>query len=261
MPELPEVEFAMRRLRRVARGRVIVAVEAHHPAQRRRLGAHHRRRIVGRRIADVARRGKHQLITLDDGSILLAHFRLNGDWAFTRRDAPLPPHARVSLELADGRRISLTDSRALCTLELITPGRMPDLRLGPEPEDPHLLAADLRERLSGRRGPIKPALLDQSLLAGVGNIYAAEACWHARIHPAARAGALSRARVERLLAGLRATLADGHLNAGRYHRGERQVPFEVYGREGEPCRRCGKPIRRITQGARGTWYCPHCQRA
>jgi len=261
MPELPEVEFVVRRLRRLARGRVIRAVHVHHAAQRRGLGARDVRALAGRTIAAVARRGKHQLITLDDGATLLVHFRLNGDWEYTRVADPLPRHARVSLELGDGRRVSLTDSRALCTMVRFPAGALPDLGLGPEPEDDTLTAAALRTRLSRKHGPIKPALLDQAVLAGVGNIYAAEACWHARIHPAAPARRLSLARVARLLAGLRTTLADGHLNAGRYHRGERQVPFEVYDRAGEPCRRCGSAIRRITQAARGTWFCPRCQRA
>lgn len=261
MPELPEVEFAVRQLRRAARSRVVLALRAHHPSQRRQLPARVARRVVGRRILDVTRRGKHQLITLDDGATLLVHFRLNGDWEYTRTAAVLPPHARVTLDLSGGRRVSLTDPRALCTMHWFARGALPEFQLGPEPEDPALTSAALRTRLSRKVGPIKPVLLDQRLLAGVGNIYAAEACWHARIHPAARASRLSAARVTRLLAGLRATLADGHINTGRYHRGERAIPFEVYDREGEPCSRCATAIRRIEQAGRGTWYCPRCQRA
>lgn len=261
MPELPEVEFAVRRLRRAARGRLILAVRAHHPAQRRQVSARVVRRVAGRRILDVTRRGKHQLIALDDGATLLVHFRLNGDWEYSRMTEALPAHARVTFELSGGRRVSLTDSRALCTMQWFAPDAPPELALGPEPEEPELTATALRARLARKAGPIKPALLDQALLAGVGNIYAAEACWHARVHPAAPASRLSLARVTRLLAGLRATLADGHLNAGRYHRGERAIPFEVYDREGEPCSRCATAIRRIEQTGRGTWYCPRCQRA
>ena len=261
MPELPEVEFAVRRLRRAARGRLILALCAHHPAQRRQLPARVIRQVEGRRIVDVTRRGKHQLIALDDGATLLVHFRLNGDWNYSRATAALPAHTRVTLDLSGGRRVSLTDSRALCTLQWFAPDTPPVLQLGPEPEDPELTATALRARLARKAGPIKPALLDQTLLAGVGNIYAAEACWHARIHPAARSSRLTLARVTRLLGGLRTTLADGHLNAGRYHRGERAIPFEVYDREGDPCSRCATAIRRIEQAGRGTWYCPRCQRA
>lgn len=261
MPELPEVEFAVRRLRQFARGRTVVALTVHHPSQRRQLPSRAIRRVIARRIVDVERRGKHQLVSLDDGAILLVHFRMNGDWEYGRATDALPPHTRVSLELSGGRRVSLTDSRALCTVRWCAPGALPDLGLGPEPEDPSLTGAVLRARLAGTRGPIKPALLDQALVAGVGNIYAAEACWHARIHPAARANRLSLPRVARLLDGLRATLADGHENAGRPSRRERKVPFEVYDRGGEPCSRCDGPIRRITQAGRGTWYCPCCQRS
>jgi formamidopyrimidine-DNA glycosylase len=108
--------------------------------------------------------------------------------------------------------------------------------------------------------PIKPLLLDQRLVAGVGNIYAQEACWHARIHPSARADRLTLAQLTRLLAGLRRTLGHGHENAGRYRRGERAIPFEVYDRAGEPCTRCRTRIKRVEQAGRGTWFCPRCQR-
>lgn len=259
MPELPEVEFAVRRLRRfLTRGR-IARVLAHHPAQRRALTPRVTRLLAGRLIAEIERRGKHQLVRLDDGATLLVHFRMNGDWHFDRVSAALPPHARVSLELASGRRAVLVDSRALCSVSYHAPSAPPMLDLGPEPEDSALTPAHLRERLVGRRGPIKAVLLDQAVIAGVGNIYAAESCWHARISPRAVAAALTPARVERLLDGLRRALADGHVNAGRYHRGERQMPFSVYDREGEPCPRCGASVVRIVQAGRSTYFCPRCQ--
>lgn len=260
MPELPEVEFAVRRLRRAVRGRRIDAVCVHHRAQGRTLTPAVARRIRGTRITDVVRRGKHQLILLDDGATLLVHFRLDGDWEITGAAAVLPRHARVTFDLEGDRRISLTDPRALCTIDWHAPGTPPLLDLGPEPEDAAFTAADLRTRLTRKRGPIKPALLDQRMIAGVGNIYAGEACWHARINPTAASNTLSPARVARLLAGLRTALGDGHTNAGRYRSGERTIPFKVYDRENEPCPRCATPIRRIVQSARGTWFCPRCQR-
>lgn len=259
MPELPEVEHAARRLRRAARGHVIVALRTHHRSQARQLPPRSAARSVGQRITDVLRRGKHQLLRLEDGATLLVHFRMNGDWHVGPSATALAAHARVSIDLDNGRRISLVDSRALCTLSWHAAGELPDLGLGPEAEDPALDAEALRSRLAGRRGPVKPVLLDQSVLAGIGNIYAAEACWHAGISPRAAAGALTRVRVARLLEGLRRALADGHVNAGRYHRGERLVPFRVYDREGEPCRRCRRPIRRIVQAGRSTYFCPRCQ--
>lgn len=260
MPELPEVEFAVKRLRRSVRGRLIETVRAHHRSQARTLTPAVIRRIAGRRIADITRRGKHQLVHLDDGATLLVHFRLDGDWVVTRASIALPPHARVSFDLAGDRRASLTDPRALCTVTYHAPSRPPALDLGPEPEDRTVTAAWLHERFSTKRGPIKPLLLDQRLLAGIGNIYAQEACWRAELHPATPAASLSRARVTKLLAAIRAALKDGHVNAGRYHRAERLIPFKVYDRDGEECRRCGATIRRIVQAGRGTYFCASCQR-
>jgi formamidopyrimidine-DNA glycosylase len=259
MPELPEVEFAVRQLRRAVRGQTLLRLRAHHPSQRRGITPRVERAVAGRRIVAVERRGKHQLLHLDGGALLLVHFRMDGEWVLGRSDTALPPHARVTFDLASGRRAVLADPRALCTVTWHAADAHPDLGLGPEPEDPRLDAAALRARLAAKRGPIKPVLLDQSVIAGVGNIYAAEALWHARISPRAAAASLTPPRVERLLAGLRAALADGHVNAGRYHRGERQIPFNVYDREGEPCPRCAAPVRRIAQAGRSTYYCARCQ--
>lgn len=260
MPELPEVEYAVRRLRRALGQRRILRVLAHHASQRRHLPPRAVAAIAGQQVVQVERRGKHQLVHLERGHILLVHFRMDGDWTFDASDRALPAHARVSFELSGGRRAVLVDPRALCTVTVHPPSRPPLLKLGPEPEDPALDAAGLRRRLLARRGAIKTVLLNQAVIAGVGNIYAAEALWHAHINPRAPAGALSLARVERLLAGLRSALADGHVNAGRYHRGERQIPFAVYDREGEPCGRCQSAIRRIVQAGRSSYYCPRCQR-
>lgn len=259
MPELPEVEFAVRRLRRAVRGHAIALLRAHHPSQRRSVTARVAAAVLGRRIARVERRGKHQLLHLDDGALLLVHFRMDGDWEFGRRDTALPPHARVTIDLANGRRAVLVDPRALCTLTWHPADAHPDLGLGPEPEDPALTPAAFRARLAGKRGPIKPVLLDQSVIAGVGNIYAAESLWHARISPRAAAASLSPDRAARLLAGIRTALADGHVNAGRYHRGERLILFNVYDREGQPCPRCTAPVRRIAQAGRSTYFCSRCQ--
>lgn len=215
--------------------------------------------VAGAFIAGVERRGKFQFLHLGDGALLVVHFRLDGDWVLDRANTALPPHARVSLELAGGRRAVLVDPRALCTLTYHPAGEHPELGLGPDAEDPALTPTALRARLARKRGPIEQALLDQSVLAGVGNIYAAEALWRARISPRAVASSLSAERVQRLLAGLRAALADGHVNAGRYHRGERAILFKVYDREGDACGRCGQALRRITQSGRSTYFCARCQ--
>ncbi len=260
MPELPEVEAAAVRLRSVIVGRTLLTLAAHHPSQRRQLPTISIRRASGQSVVRVERRGKHQLIHLNDGSLLHIHFRMNGDWEFTRVSELLPRFARVTFDLDDGARVSLTDSRALCTVRYHASGRPPVLALGPEADNPDLTAGAVRHSLATKRGPIKAALLDQRVLAGIGNIYASEALWRARISPSAVAGALSLAQVKRLLTGLRAALADGVRNAGHYRTGGRVAPFKVYAREGEPCKRCGKKIKRIVQAGRSTYFCPNCQR-
>ena len=139
-------------------------------------------------------------------------------------------------------------------------GRPPLLLLGPEADDPSLTITVLRTALQKRRGGIKPALLDQKLVAGIGNIYASESLWRARIHPAAAASAIGPERAGRLLDGIRAALADGVASAGRYGSGARAIPLDVYDREGEACPRCGGVIRRVVQAGRSTYFCPRCQR-
>jgi formamidopyrimidine-DNA glycosylase len=259
MPELPEVEFAVRALRKQLVRRTIASIRAHHPAQLRTLPASALRAVRGQRIARVERRGKHQLIHLANGATLLAHFRMNGDWDFGRSATALPQHARVSIDLSSGARVVLTDPRALCSISYHRPGAPPELNLGPEPEDRALTPASLRALLERKRGPVKVVLLDQAVLAGVGNIYAAESLWHAQLAPRRAAATLTLRECGQLLRGLRKAFADGHRNAARYYSDQRVVPFKVYDREGERCRRCGGKIARITQGQRSTYFCPRCQ--
>lgn len=257
----------MRSLRPHVEGRRLLAVVPHHPVARRALPAPHRRAIAGRAVTRLERRGKYQRFALDDGTTLIAHFRLDGDWLVAPGDAPLHPCARVSLSLDDGARVSLVDPRALASVTWHRAGDDPLAALGPEPFDPTLDASAFRAALRTRRTAIKLALLDQHLLAGVGNIYAAEALWHAALHPAVPAGALGPSRAERLLDGIRLALARGLDEPGR-HVPSLVAPVDagrghalmVYDREGQACVRCGGTIRRIVQGGRSTYYCAACQR-
>ena len=260
MPELPEVAHAVRRLRRAAVGRAIVAVRALHPAPARVLTPALCRRLAGHRIVAAARRGKSQLLTLDDGTTLVVHFRLDGDWAVVPSDQMPPAFARVTFALDDGRTLALTDPRALSTVTVHPAADPPRFALGPEADDPTLTAAALRDRLRDARAPIKTALLDQRRIAGLGNIYAAEALWRARIDPRTPGAQLSAARVARLLDGIRTALREGTREAGRYRTGARRRPFAVYDRAGASCRRCGGTIRALTQAGRTTYWCPGCQR-
>ncbi|GLC28493.1 bifunctional DNA-formamidopyrimidine glycosylase/DNA-(apurinic or apyrimidinic site) lyase [Roseisolibacter agri] len=260
MPELPEVEAAVRALRAAVVGRTIRDAHTRHAAARRALPDDVAAALTGRRIVGVTRMGKHQALALDDGSTLHAHFRMTGDWDVGRADAPLPPHARVVLTFDDGVRVALVDPRALGGITWHAPGQAPAPALGPDALDDAFDAAALRAALRTRRTAIKPALLDQRVVAGVGNIYAAEALWVARIDPRVAAASLGPARAERLVAAIRSVMRDALETPGRYQDGEALERMHVYGREGEPCTRCGATIRRIVQAGRSTYFCGGCQR-
>ncbi|WP_396221240.1 bifunctional DNA-formamidopyrimidine glycosylase/DNA-(apurinic or apyrimidinic site) lyase [Gemmatimonas sp.] len=261
MPELPEVEFAAKRLRSAVAGRVIARLDAMHPSQQRHLPADALRAAEGLTIDRVERRAKIQLVHLQGGAILEVHFRMTGDWEFTRVGDQAPRHERVRLETADGVRVSLVDSRALGVVRLHAPGTFVLPAIGPEPLTDDFTADGFRTALARRSGPIKPALLDQKLVAGVGNIYASEALWEARIHPATAANTLSRERVTRLRDAIRHVLetAPTERYYGRDDVDESEI-WRVYGRDGEPCRRCGATLKRLPQAGRSTFYCPRCQR-
>ena len=256
MPELPEVEAAMAVLRRRAKGRVIEKVRLLHPALRRRVRPAALRSLVGARIARVERRGKHQLLHLDDGRVVHVHFRMNGDWALGRADDELPRFARAVIEFEGGTRLVLVDSRALGTLDIHPAGEDLALGLGPDAADRAWSATALGTSLSKRRGPIKPALLDQKLVAGLGNIYAAEALWRARISPTHRADALGPMQVRALRSAIAAVIKRA---TGSRYTDDDTVDLDVYDREGQPCRRCRTPIERIVQAGRSTYFCPRCQ--
>jgi formamidopyrimidine-DNA glycosylase len=256
MPELPEVQAAVDDLRRRAQGHEIARLRLLHPALRRRVSPTVSRSLAGARIVRIERRGKHQLLHLDDGRILHVHFRMNGDWEGGSVDAPLPRFARALVEFTDGTRLVLVDSRALATLDVHPAGVDLALGLGPDAADPNWTAEQLAEALDTRRGPIKPALLDQKLVAGLGNIYAAESLWRARIDPRLPARELTWPRVKKLRQAIAAVIE--RATGARYTSADR-VKLAVYDREGKPCRRCRTPIERIVQAGRSTYFCPTCQ--
>jgi formamidopyrimidine-DNA glycosylase len=256
MPELPEVESAVARLRQATVGKTIVAARVLHPALQRRLSQRKAGTLRGARVVSVTRRGKHQLLALDDGRTVHAHFRMTGDWTIDHVDDPLPRFARASLSFDDGTRVVLDDPRALSTPEVHAKNANVDLGLGPEPDDPALTADALKAALERKRGPIKPVLLDQRVIAGLGNIYAAEALWHARISPAAPAASLPQKRIAALLRAIRKVIARA---TGARYTDDDVSKLAVYDREGLPCRRCGTPIERVVQAGRSTYFCPTCQ--
>jgi formamidopyrimidine-DNA glycosylase len=181
---------------------------------------------------------------------------MNGDWIMDSARDDLPRFARASITFDDDSRVVLDDSRALSTLELHAANAPPDLGLGPEPSDSGLVPVSLYAVLSKKRGPIKPVLLDQRVIAGLGNIYAAESLWHARIAPTRAASSLTMPEVTRLLASIRKVIAAA---TGARYTDSSVSRLSVYDRAGKPCRRCGTPIERIPQAGRSTYFCPRCQ--
>jgi len=257
MPELPEVESAVRRLRAAAAGKTIANVSLLHPSLKRRLSPARLRSLRDARVRSVERRGKHQLFVLEDGRTLHAHFRMTGDWHIDRVDDELPRFARAAISFSDGSRVVLDDPRALSTLDLHAANSPPDLGLGLEPSDASLTAAWLHGALSKKRGPIKPVLLDQRVIAGLGNIYAAESLWHARISPEAPAASLATKQLTSLLAAIRKVIKQA---TGARYTDSSVSRLAVYDRFGKPCRRCRTPIERIVQAGRSTYFCSKCQR-
>jgi formamidopyrimidine-DNA glycosylase len=264
MPELPEVETERGRLAARLEGRRIARAHIGDPRLTRpEEPAWLAAMLAGERVDAVERRGKYLLMRLGSGAVLLVHLRMTGGFRY----GPAT-HERAVLELDDGTRVAYRDLRRFGTWLLLEPGEAEEhlaLRLGPEPLGPQFTTAFLAGRLAGRRAPVKAAVLDQRTVAGLGNIYADEALWHAGIHPLRAAGDLSGEQVAALRRGIRSALRRGirrqgaDLGDGAYAGGRMQHEFRVYGREGEPCDRCGTPIEKTRAGGRGTWYCPHCQ--
>jgi formamidopyrimidine-DNA glycosylase len=260
MPELPEVEAAARYLDAQIAGRRLRAVMWLH-ASIARDSALRVNTLIGRTVERVVRVAKWQEIRFRDGAAMVVHFRMTGDWAVTAR--PLAPaYARAHFAFSGARHVWLVDSRALARVSMREHDEPSAVsRTGPDALDPALDAVTLRRRFAIRRSPIKQVLLDQSVIAGIGNIYAGEALWKARIHPATPALQLSLARVSRLLDGVRWTMGLAFEQMGQHQYGTATDRFSVYDREGEACPRCGSAIRRMTQGQRSTYWCRRCQRS
>ena len=271
MPELPEVETIRRTLGPHLLGQVVRAVWLLTPTVWR---GQEPVAMVGRCVTALDRRGKHLLIFLDGSPALLMHVHLGmtGRLIFVPPGAPVPDrhvHARFSFDRGE---LYYQDTRRFGYLELLPVGALdghPRLRLGPEPLDADFTAGVLQGLLAGRRAPVKAVLLNQHILAGIGNIYADEALHRAGVHPLRPAGDLSQAEVEALRAALREVLEEAISARGTtfsdYRDGEGQpgqfvAHLRVYGREGEACPNCGTPVARRRLGGRSTYFCPRCQK-
>ncbi len=273
MPELPEVETVRSRLAPGLEGRTFTSVEILDERLTRPIEpAVVAVRLTGERVAAVERRGKYLIVRFESGRVLLIHLRMTGSLLHgggTGRAGD--PHRRAVVTLDDGSDVVYRDVRRFGTWLLLDESELsPYLaaRLGEEPLGGRFTPRALGDRLAGRRAPVKAVLLDQRVVAGLGNIYADEALWYARVHPLRPAGELSGADVRGVCRGIRRTLRRGierqgatlrNYTAPDGSRGSMQDDFRVYGRTGEPCFRCGTPVEKTRAGGRGTWYCPLCQ--
>jgi formamidopyrimidine-DNA glycosylase len=269
----------MRGLRERLEGRIIVRAIAHRPDLRWPLPEGLQTRLTGARVSGFRRRGKYILMRLDGGDSVLLHLGMSGRMVLTplRPNQPTP-HEHLVLETDDGWRLGFVDPRRFGSVDLV-PTREEDTHrlladLGPEPLDPAFSPARLAAALSGKRTPIKAALLDQKVVAGLGNIYVCEALFRARLSPLRSAHTIPGTRAARLVPAIKETLLEAVAAGGSSLRdyvqpdgelGYFQHAWKVYSRESEACERCpGRPacpgIRRITQSARSTFYCPRTQR-
>ncbi len=274
MPELPEVETIRAKLAPGLEGRKLERVEIVDPRLTRPEPPEAvAQALEGERISAVGRRGKYLIFEFESGRHLLVHLRMTGNVEHPARGGlAADPYRRAVVRLDDGSDVAYRDVRRFGTWALLEAGELEDYfaarRLGGEPLERGFTARALTKSLAGRRARIKAALLDQRAAAGIGNIYADEALWRARIHPLQPAGSLAGDEITRLRKAIRAALEMGIARQGATlrdyrdpegRRGRMQDELKVYGRAGEPCPRCGAPIEKTRAGGRGTWYCPRCQ--
>ena len=270
MPELPEVETTVRGLARFLEGERIARVSVHRPDLRRPFPADLVQVVTGARVVRLWRRAKYGLIDLDRGQTLIFHLGMSGRWRIDPEE--IGKHDHLVMETGAGHVLALNDARRFGFVELWPENDLdhypPFAGMGPEPLGADLSARHLSDAFAGRISPIKVLLLDQRIVAGLGNIYVCEALFRARIDPRKAAGKVSLGALRRLVPAIKDVLEESIAAGGSSLRDYAQPSgqlgyfakrFDVYGREGEPCP-CGGKVRRIVQGGRSTWYCPKCQK-
>ncbi len=276
MPELPEVELVAQSLSKLVSNRKIVAAEL----LRERLAPAHTpiefaKRLKNSKIEFVARRGKHILFYLDSAQILITHLRMTGRFLLLPPDRELPKHAHAVFYFADEMRLVFEDQRHFGMMKIVAQNELLETKelacLAPEPFSDEFSLKYFREILASSRRSLKEFLLDQTKVCGLGNIYAAEALFLARVNPEIVAAEVSPQRTKKLFEAIRFVLSESishgsTLNVdpenidGSYYGGVYEGHWRVYDRENAPCPNCATAIKRIVQGARSTFYCPKCQR-
>lgn len=270
MPELPEVETTVRGLAPALQGQRIARVQLRRPDLRRPMPADLGQRLTGATVTALSRRAKYGLIGTDRGDTMIFHLGMSGRWRLDPSEELA--HDHLLIETAAGRRLALNDPRRFGSVDLVPTAELstwpPFAALGPEPLGPDFSAAHLAAAFEGRVAPVKALLLDQRIVAGLGNIYVCEALHMAGIAPTRAAGRIATARLAALVDAIRDVL-DSAIRAGGsslrdYARPDGELGYfskqwRVYGREGEGCG-CGAPVRRRVDGGRSTFYCASCQR-
>jgi formamidopyrimidine-DNA glycosylase len=277
MPELPEVESLRRILIRSAVGRTIVRVRVAEARLRRRVAADFAKAVAGRRIVKLSRRAKYLIFELEGDGVMLVHLGMSG--SLTHRDRGFraddfdPRHDHLEFALDDGSRLVYNDPRRFGMVRLVARGALASTaelkELGPEPLSRDFNADYLAARARGRTAAIKNLIMDQRIVAGIGNIYASEILFRAGVRPVRRAGRVTRTEIAKIAAAvpviLRAAIGSNGTTF-RSYRDSRGQPgrfaarLRVYGREGKPCYTCSTPIKNVVVGQRASFYCPKCQR-
>lgn len=271
MPELPEVETTVKGLSPVLEGARIAQVILRRADLRRPFPVDLVQRLTGARVTALGRRAKYGLIDTDRDDVLVFHLGMSGRWRLD--PGALLPHDHLIIETEAGRRLALNDPRRFGSVDLVPRAELaawgPFVGLGPEPLGPDFTAAHLAARFEGRIAPVKPLLLDQRIVAGLGNIYVCEALHLAGIAPSRAAGRIATSRLADLVTAVRsvltAAIAAGGSSLRDYARPDGELGYfskdwRVYGREGEPCPACAALVRRQIDGGRSTFFCARCQR-
>lgn len=270
MPELPEVETTVRGLATVLEGQVITRVAMNRPDLRRPFPVDLAQALTGARVTGLSRRAKYGLIHTDRERTMVFHLGMSGRWRIDPED--IGKHDHLVLETAEGRVLSLNDARRFGSVDLVDDAALDEwpqfAALGPEPLGPGLTAGHLAAAFKDRIAAVKLLLLDQRIVAGLGNIYVCEALYRARIHPEREGGKVSRKALGLLVPAIREVLEESIAAGGStlrdYARPDGELGYfakdwRVYGREGEPCQ-CGVAVERIVQGGRSTFFCAKCQK-
>ena len=270
MPELPEVETTVRGLARYLEGQRIARVAVNRPDLRRPFPPSLVQALTGAKVTGLSRRAKYGLIQTDRDQTMIFHLGMSGRWRI--EPEVLEKHDHLVLETGAGCILALNDARRFGSVDLVDTTNLdsfaPFAALGPEPLGDGLTAAYLAKAFSGRMAPVKPLLLDQRIVAGLGNIYVCEALHRARIRPDRAAGSIGRKSVERLVPAIKQVLAESIAAGGSTIRDYAQpngelgyfaASWQVYGREGSACA-CGGAVQRLVQGGRSSFWCPKCQK-